>query len=398
MTRVGRYDALALTAAIWFLAKLLRYAVPPLFATFGRTFGASTATLGAAFSVMMLCYAAMQFPAGVLADRFGPVRVVAAGALVASAAALLVAAAGGFPALVAAMVLVGAGTGVHKTVAVTLLPRVYDARTGRALGAFDTAGAMGGAVAPVAVVGLLARPWLSWRALFVAAAAAGVVAAVLFVWRVSARLPARPSKGAGAAGGGVSRYASAFADRRLAGFVGVTVLLSVAYNGVVAFLPLYLTARVGLDASTAGLLYGGLFLVSLVQPVTGDAADRLGALPVTVALVGLATAGLAGLLVADGPVVAAAAVAAVGAGNHGFRPVRGAYLVAAAPGDVAGGTLGVARTAIMAAGALSPAAVGLVASTWGFQLAFGALLAASAAGVALAATLAAGTARATRGV
>jgi len=55
------------------------------------------------------------------------------------------------------MLVIGAGTGAHKTVAVRLLARVYPARTGRALDVLDTVGALSGVVAPVAVVGSLSE-------------------------------------------------------------------------------------------------------------------------------------------------------------------------------------------------------------------------------------------------
>jgi MFS family permease len=70
---IGQYDALVLAAAIWFLAKYLRYAFPPLFDELKLVFGVSNAELGAAFTGFMVIYAVMQFPSGILVDRFsGP--------------------------------------------------------------------------------------------------------------------------------------------------------------------------------------------------------------------------------------------------------------------------------------------------------------------------------------
>ena len=67
------------------------------------------------------------------------------------------------------------------------------------------------------------------------------------------------------------------------------------------------------------------------------------------------------------------AVVAFGLGSHGFRPVRGSYLVSVIPESVAGGTLGVVRTLIMGAGALAPATVGYLSDAVGFGVAFLAL-------------------------
>ncbi|WP_368408742.1 MFS transporter [Haloarchaeobius amylolyticus] len=387
---LASYDALVLTACIWFLAKFLRYAFPPLFGTLQSTYGVSNAVVGSAFTALMLAYAAMQFPSGLLADRVGGVRVVTAGAIVAAVAALALSISLPFAALVGVMVFVGLGTGAHKTVAVRLLSRVYPSRTGRALGVMDTFGAFGGVVAPAAVVWALAGGGPDWHVVFLGGGVVGLALAGLFQWRVPRRLPDEPDRDSG--GGGASAYRALFSDRWFLVFVAVTVLFSFTYNGAVAFLPLYLEEAAGLSPATAGTLYSGLFLVSLVQVVTGDLSDRLGRLTVIGGTLALATAGLA-LVVAvpESPLpVVAASVVAFGLGSHGFRPVRGAYLVELIPESVAGGGLGVVRTALMGVGAVAPAVVGIVSDLAGFQLAFAVLLASLAAGLALVGVLAVG--------
>ncbi|MFC7070045.1 MFS transporter [Halobaculum lipolyticum] len=398
------YDVLALSALIWFLAKFLRYAFPPLFPTFRDAFGVSNATLGLAFAAMMAVYAAMQFPSGALADRVGARAVIVAGASVAGAGALVLAvpleAPWALPGIVAGMLLVGLGTGVHKTVAVRLLAREYPARTGRALGVLDTLGAVSGVAAPSALVlvsgALLAGALATvrapgraaaravaadWRTLFLAGAVAAGVLAALFARRVPATTAPGDRPG-DAAGGGVGRYLALFRDPAFAAFVAVTVCFSFAYNGAVAFLPSYLVAAGGLPEATASVLYSGLFVVSLVQLATGDLSDRVGRLPVIGATLALGTLGLVLLLTVSGVVAAGAAVVVFGLGCHGFRPVRGAYLSAVIPESSAGGGLGVVRTLLMGAGALSPAVVGWVADAVGFRAAFALLAAAMVAAVA----------------
>jgi len=385
-SRVARLDALVLTAGIWFLAKFLRYAFPPLFPTLAVEYGVSNADLGVAFTALMLAYAAMQLPSGVLADRFGGWRVVTAGAVLAALSSLAIAAPvvlGAplpFLVLVAAMVVVGVGTGMHKTVAVPLLSRIYTRKTGRALGVLDTFGAFGGVVAPVAVVaattGVLAAV-VDWPAVFLAAGLTVLAFAAAFALRVPARVGAA-GDGDPESGSSLAAYAGLFADRDVAAFVAVTVLFSFTYNGAVAFLPTYLVDAAELSEATAGSLYAALFAVSVVQVATGGASDRVGRLPVVGATLALAAVGLA-VVVAypTAPVLlVGAGVVAFGLGSHGFRPVRGAYLVELVPDDVAGGALGVVRTAIMGVGAVAPATVGVLAERFGFQLAFGALLAA----------------------
>lgn len=390
--RITHYDVLLLAATIWFLGKFLRYAFPPLFDSFQLSYGVSNAVLGASYSGFMLVYAAMQFPSGVLADRFGSVIVVTTGALVAGVAALILVVDSPFLVLVVAMLIMGAGTGAHKTVAVRLLSRAYPARTGRALGILDTFGAFGGVVAPAAVVAVAGVSFAlgdSWRMIFLVAGLTALALAVAFRVRVPKRVPGETHGDAATSAisaGNISQYASLFRDWRFAVFALLTVLFSFTYNGFVAFAPLYLTQEAGLSEAAAGLLYSALFLASLVQLVTGDLSDRLGKLPIIVFLLGLASIALIGFISltdSAGPVVLGATLVAVGIGSHGFRPVRGAYLMAVIPDDVAGGGLGVVRTLLMAAGAVSPAIVGTLSEIVGFQPAFGVLAASIVAATVL---------------
>jgi len=384
MRDLSRYDALALTAGLWFLAKFLRYLFPPLFATFESAFGVSTSAFGLAFGGLMAGYALLQFPSGALADRLGGVWVIAAGAAVSSVGALVVAGATGLATLVLGMLLVGVGTGAHKTVAVALMAAVYPDRTGRALGAMDTLGAFGGVGASAAVVGIAALGPGGWRLAFAAAAGAGLLGTALFLRRVPPRVPE------GAGGGetpAVGRYLMRLREPAFGTFVAAAVCSSLAYNGALSFLPYYLGA-VGLSSTTANALYGLLFAVSVVQPVTGEASDRVGTLRVAVATLGLTTLGLVGLLVGSGPLALGASVVALGAGAHGFRPVRGAYLVRVAPSGGAGGSLGVVRTALMGAGAVAPALVGAVTDAAGPRAGFALLAGSATLALALVAALA----------
>jgi MFS family permease len=383
---LARYDALGLTAGLWFLAKFFRYAFPPLFPTFQMEFGVSNTLLGTAFSAMMLAYAAMQFPSGALADRFGSVRVIGAGAAITVATGFLLAVDAPLAVLLAGMVLVGVGTGAHKTVAIRLLSRTYPRRTGRALGVFDTFGSFGGVAAPAVVVALasVAR----WRLVFLVGAVASLALLVGFLGRVPARLAvsdvepvADPESGAEM--GLVARYLPRLREPPFLTFVAVNALFGFAFNGAVAFMPLFLVNSTGLAPPVANLLFSALFAVSLVQVVTGDLSDRVGERRVMGATLLVATLGLSGLLVAGGPVLAGAFVVAVGLGSHGFRPVRGAYLVRLVPDSVAGGSMGMVRTVLMGSGAVSPFVVGYVSDTVGYVPAFG-LLAASMAGAAVA--------------
>ncbi|WP_120243875.1 MFS transporter [Halopiger aswanensis] len=386
--RLVRFDVLALTAAIWFLAKFLRYAFPPLFGAFQTSYGVSNATLGTAFTGFMLVYAVMQFPSGVLADRLGSVVVVTAGALIAATAALTLTVDAPFAVLVAAMLVMGGGTGVHKTVSVRLLSRAYPERTGRALGVLDTVGTFSGVVAPTAVIAVAGLTFAfgeSWRLIFLGGGLVGLTLAALFRVRVPKRVPDETTAD-GPTGGvdaiDLGTYTRLLRNRRFATFALLTVLFSFTYNGLVAFIPLYLTDAAGFTDATASLLYSLFFLVSFVQLGTGELSDRLGRLPIIACSLGVAAVALIAFISLTGtagPLLLGGTLVAVGVGSHGFRPVRGAYLMTVIPDDIAGGGLGAVRTLLMGAGAIAPAIVGTVSEVADFRSAFW-LLAATVTG------------------
>lgn len=382
LSRLRRYDALALTALVWFLGKFLRYAFPPLFGQFGAIYGVSRTALGAAYTGLMLVYAAMQFPSGFVADRLGSVGVITVGGVVTGLGAFALVVNAPFVVLAGGMLLVGAGTGTYKTVAIELLSRIYPSETGRSLGVFDTVGSLAGVAAPAAVVVATSLPGVfgaPWRTLFLVGSLAVLAVALAFLVRVPRHLSDRPTAAGGSDGTPPLRvYVGLFRRPKFSAFVAVTVLFSFAYNGLVAFLPLYLTGAGGLPSVTANLLFSGLFAVSLVQLATGEASDRVGVLPLLAGTLVTATAGLVGLVVLSGTAGAiglGASVIVLGVGAHGYRPVRGAYLVAVLPDSVAKGALGVVRTLLVAAGAVGPAAVGYLSEVSGFRAAFGVLIA-----------------------
>ena len=393
--RLGRFDAVVLTSTLWFLGKFVRFAFPPLFERIAGVYEVSTAVLGTAYSGLLLVYAVLQFPSGLLADRFSSVTVIGSGATLAAVGALALAVDGPFVTFVGAMLIIGAGTGTLKTVGVRLLSRAYPSRTGRTLGVFDTFGTFGGVAAPAAVVVFTRLPGpfgAGWRTTFLAAGLAGLLATAAFVLRVPARI-AETDDGGGANGGGrvpIREYAVLFRNTRFAAFVAVTVLFSFSYNAAIAFLPLYLTREAGLGSATASLLFSALFAVSLVQLLTGEMSDRTGELAVVAVTLGLATTGLGSIVLltdVGGLVPMGAAVVCLGLGSHGYRPVRSAYLMSVIPASVAGGSLGAVRTLLMIAGASSPALVGVVSETAGFKPAFWLLTAAMAVGAGIAVVL-----------
>jgi len=388
LRRLTNYDVLILVSLIWFLAKFIRYAFPPLFETLQLFYGVSNTAIGASFTGFMIVYSIMQFPSGIIADRVGAVRVVVAGAIVAGIGSFILVIDSPFPVLVAAMLILGIGTGVHKTVSVRLIARIYSARTGRALGAHDTLGAFGGAVAPAVVVMLLSAPpaveWFlnrlpgaDWRSLFLFTGIIAFALALLFALRFNGQLTNHDRRNGGNSGlePSIADYLSLTKDKSLLFFIFITLAVSFAHNGLVAFLPLYLSQVSDVSSATAGLLYSLFFWVTFIQLITGSLSDQIGRLPVIIITSILATVALWAVVLAPsaGTIMLGILIAVIGIGAHGFQPVRGAYLMESLPDQLAAGGLGLIRTLLMGVGSLAPVIIGIVADLSSFRVAFGLL-------------------------
>ena len=390
---LSNFDVLIITAGIWFLGKFLRYVFPPLFELLQETFTVTITSLGWTFSAFLFAYAAVQFPSGFLSDTFGASLVIASGAILSSIAALVLVIDTPFVVFVLLMVVLGVGTGVHKTAAVQLLSETYPARRGRVLGIFDTFGTFGGVVAPVAVVIAASIPGTrsGWRLLAFITGIVGLCFAVSFLSRVpttirpsekqtaddrySATESETPTSAESARDQATTSwrsYARLFLNIRFSVFVTAAIFFAFTYYGIVAFLPLYLTEEAGLTPATAGTLYSVLFIASISQVVAGEISDRIGTLPVIIGALGLATVSMAVFIGGTdaGAFVLGGATLSIGFGAHSYRPVRGAYLMESLPTTLSAGGLGIVRTLTMGAGAVAPGLVGTVSDLIGFRTGF----------------------------
>lgn len=421
------YDLVFLVALLWFMVQFLRFIFPPLFGTFQDVYDVSNTQTGLLFTLLMFGYSAMQFPGGWLGDRFHEVSVMAGGALLFALAAVFAGFAPTFTLIMAAAVGIGIGTGIHKTVAISYLSRVYPERTGLSLGIMDTIGQFGGMLAPIVVVGLLASV-LPWESVFFIGAAVSLVLAAALFYRAhpnkgyerrdqqdavdqtaseSADTDGSPedadaaSTAADTAPDGVTTdsdtaaaetadaptstaetetaddadddhsYMTIFADRKLLLFLAVTMLFTFSWNGLSAFYPLFLADEKGLSPGIAGVAYSLLFAASVSQTVTGGASDRVGKLAISLLLFVVMIGGLVALLVTDSVVLILGLTVVTGIGFHGFRPVRDSYLMDLIPPEIGGGTLGIVRTGMTAIGGVAPVVIGYLSDVFGFVVAFG---------------------------
>lgn len=412
---VRSYDVLVLVSALWFMALFLRYLFPPLFETLQSIHQVSNTMVGLLLTLLLLGYTVVQIPAGILADRYSEESVIVGGAVLFGAASYVVVLTTSYVGLIVAAVLLGIGTGPHKTVSIPLLSRQYPQRTGMALGLMDTVGQFGGVVAPIVVAVVLAS-LLPWYSAFAIGGLCSILLGGLFFFRTSSvtlrgathdrpfhlssvllvskrlaasrttlrrtvrsRLSALRRPGSYAE----TRYYELFRDPKFVAFFVVAVAVTFSWNGLSTFLPLYLIDQKGLSAGTAGLLYGLLFFMSTSQTITGPISDRYGRLTISIVLLVLMIGTIPLVLVVDTIALLVVGIVLMGAGYHGFRPVRDSYFVDVVPDSIGSSMLGIIRTVMSVFGSVAPLVIGYLTDAVGFTVAFLSISAVVLAGLLL---------------
>ena len=143
----------------------------------------SPGALGLLTTAYFVAFAAVQLPAGMLLDRYGPRRVEPVLLGVAATGALLFAVAEGVPGLLVARAMIGAGVATCLMSPLKAIAAWYPPERQASLaGWMMVAGALGALAATTPLE--LALRVASWRTIFVALSLLTIGVAVLIAWRV----------------------------------------------------------------------------------------------------------------------------------------------------------------------------------------------------------------------
>lgn len=362
-SRFSRSKPLAAVSCIWFLILFIRQALPPLFGTFQSAFGITNTETGLLFSVLMGVYALMQFPSGLLSDRFGNLPIIFAGSTVLSMGTAIFSISESFIFLIIAASIIGLGSGMHKTVAIDLISIEYPQRRGFALGVMDTIGQLAGVVAPLVVVAVLSFAFLAWNYLFFLAVAVGSVLAIgVYILNKdqSGDCLSNSNNRRGGTDKSPSYYIKEVLRYDIIIYVVSICLLMFSWNAVSAFLPIYLTEVKGFSTQLSSLVYSLLFMASFVQVLTGNVSDNVQKLPLMISLIFLILVSIVVLVFSNGYLFVVITIFLSGLGFHGARPVRDSYFTILLPNDISGSALGGARTLTVAAGSAGPVVFGYI--------------------------------------
>jgi MFS family permease len=164
-------------AAGYFLSFFFRNVNAVISKDLAAEFSLSASDLGFLTSMYLLAFAAFQLPLGVLLDRYGPRRVVAALLCIAALGALIFGLAQDFAMLSLGRALIGLGVSAGLMGAIKAFTLWFPlSRLATLNGLYLAAGGIGGLSATAPAEALLGP--LGWRTLFIALAALSLLAAI----------------------------------------------------------------------------------------------------------------------------------------------------------------------------------------------------------------------------
>ena len=380
------HTTLALCTLAFMATMVARLVISPLVPMITESFAVTNATVGLALSGMWAAYALAQFPSGVLGDRYGERTVILTAVGATAVAALLIAVS---PAVVAFMlftILLGAGAGLHYSVATTFLTKQFD-DIGRAIGVHVAGGPLAGLIAPPAAALVGAR--YGWRAGILLGALAAVPVFLLFAWRIRPTDPVRPDQPMR------ERFAVGPLVELLSrpSILYTTLLATLgafSWQATASFLPTFLSVGGGLSTALAALLFSLYFLVhGGTQPVTGTLSDRFDRDTAAMLTMSAGVLGY-GLLVAVAADVAVLdpvglaptvlGVVLVGLAMSWGAPVQSRFMDHLAT-EERGAGFGLVRTVYMVIGASGSVVVGALSDVAGWTVAFGLLAVVMAIGL-----------------
>ncbi|MFD1571475.1 MFS transporter [Halorubrum laminariae] len=367
-----RYEhtALALCTLAFTATMVARLVISPLVPAITTRFGVTNATVGLALSGMWLAYALAQFPSGLLGDRYGERRVILTALSATAVASVLIATAPSIGVFALFTVALGAGAGLHYSVATTFLTRQFD-DIGRAIGVHVAGGPVAGLAAPP--LAALVGSRYGWRAGILLGTTVAVPVFALFAWRVRPTPPVNPGQPVRdrLAVGPLAELLSRPSIRYT---TAIATMGAFSWQATASFLPTFLDVGSGLSTALSALLFSLYFVVhGGTQPVTGSLSDRIGRDATAMVTMASGVVGY-GLLVATarfdlGLAPTVVAVGFVGVAMSWGAPIQSRFMDLLSDTERGAG-FGLVRTVYMTVGASGSVVVGFVSDAAGWAPAF----------------------------
>jgi MFS transporter, FSR family, fosmidomycin resistance protein len=339
------------------------YVLLPIWAAEFRLTFAQVGVIRTAYSGGM---AAFQIPAGLLAERWGERRLLAAGTAVTAGGFIVAGLAGGFLSLLLVLLIAGLGSGVQHPLSSSLVSKAYETGPRRAaLGTYNFSGDLGKVAVPAAVA--FAALLVGWRAASAAYGVIGLVAAAAILGVLARLAPDSPAPAVDDRAPATFGARSGWGIRDLRGFQSLTAIGMIdnaTRTGFLTFLPFALIAKgssvAGVGTALALLFAGG----AVGKFACGLVAERLGVIR-TVVLTEAATA-LGILVLIPAPLPAALAILPLmGVALNGTSSVLYGTVADLVSVDRRSRAYGLYYTLTIMSSALAPSIYGLIGDVAG---------------------------------
>jgi len=310
-----------------------------------------------------------QLPSGWMADRFGPVILIAIGTVGVAIAGMLIGLSHTFLMLICFLVLMGLLSGGYHPAATPLISAsVEPNQRGRALGFHLIGGNSSFFIAPL-VAAFISGFW-GWRGAFLTLAVPTAVLGIAFYiyltrWGGKAHVAAVKRKIVD------EKSPQPGYKRRLIAFLSMIVIGGGAGMSIMAFLTLYMTDRLGASNQLAGGLLSIMFSSGLwAGPIGGYISDRIGSVKVVI-VTGLLT----GILIYTLNFVTLGfslyfVLFFLGLNMAVRMPVTEVFIMGQSPARHRSAIFGVYYSTMQYTGAIFTPFVGYLIEQWGFKTCF----------------------------
>lgn len=267
--------------------------------------------------------------------------------------------------------LIGASNNLWHPPAIAYLSEMYPGNRGYALSIHALGANVGDTLAPLAAGSLLAA--LTWQATAATGAAPVVLVALLIaVLLLRKDHRARVTTGSGM---GLSEYLLGFKriarDRLVLGLCLMAGFRSMAQNGLLVFLPLFLINEMHAGPIWMGVAIMAMQLGGLIAaPIAGTWSDRVGRRPVVLAGLSVTTIVIAAITLIRNDVTLVAAVSILGFALFAVRPVIHSWMMDLVPTKLSGSATSLLFGTQSLLSAAVPPVGGLIADAYGLPAVF----------------------------
>ncbi|MBN1472047.1 MAG: MFS transporter [Syntrophaceae bacterium] len=324
---------------------------------------------GFVISAFTLSYGFGQLPAGWLTDRIGPRIMITLGICGVAFAGLLVGLSYTYLMMILFLVLMGImGGGYHPAAPPMIVASVKPEKRGSALGLHLTGGSASYFLAPI-IAAAIAATW-GWRGSFIGLAVPAMIFGVIF-YMIMGRIESAKGKNEKAVIADPIGLSKPGRVRRLVIIIILSTFLNAVLLSVASFVPLFLVDHFGIAESKAAAAMAFMYSAGLwASPLGGYLSDRLGRVPIILAICLCAGPAIYMFNVATGSSGAYAVLILIGIIYFIRMPVSESYIVGKTSVKNRSTILGIYFFSGMEGGGVLTPVMGFLIDRYGFQNSF----------------------------